>query len=112
MPATVPRVFTADNGSSKPNAFESELAAQPKALCKNELKKQIQKQARKKMIRQWQNGHCDRMRLAKDYAASMGIRLISVLADLEEKKTNPTKKAIKRMKDERTLARWGPEPED
>ena len=112
MPATVPRVFTANNGSPKLNAFESSLAAQPKAVFKSEIKKKIAKEARKKMIRQWQRGCCDRMRLAKDYAASSGVSLISVLADLEEKKTNPTKKAIKRMKDERTLARWGPEPED
>lgn len=112
MPATIPRAFTADNGSQKPNAFESELAAQPKALCKNELKKQIAKQARKKMIRQWQNGCCDRMYLAKRYASSSGLALISVLADLEEKKTNPTKKAIKKLKDELTLARWGADPEE
>jgi hypothetical protein len=112
MPATVPRVFTANNGSSKLNAFESELAAQPKAVCKSELKKKISKEARKKMIRQWQRGCCDRMSLAKRYAASSGIRLISVLADLEEKKTNETKKAIKKLKDELTLARWGADSED
>jgi hypothetical protein len=38
--------------------------------------------------------------------------LISVLADLEEKKTNETKKAIKKLKDELTLARWGADSED
>ena len=112
MLAIAPRVFTADNGSSKPNAFESSLAAQPKALCKHELKKQIDKQARKKMIRQWQNGSCDRMSLAKRFASSSGLPLISVLADLEEKKTNKTKKAIKKLKDELTLARWGPDPQE
>ena len=124
MPATVPRAFsTANNGSDKPNGFETALAQEDAAALKLHHKKQIAKQQRKRMIAQWRRGNCDRTAMANRLSKITGALPIEILSDLDFKtktdeskedikRINQTKKEIKRMADKMVLDRFGPEPEE
>jgi len=86
--------------------FEARLAAEDKNREKAERKELYKKKILKQSISQYRRG-LDRISMGKRYSEMMGVPLINVLAELEGPKSNSTKNAIKKMRDDLVLTRFG-----
>lgn len=87
-------------------AFEARLAAEDKSLEKAERKGLYANKILKLSISEYRR-NLDRISLGKAYANKMSVSLISVLAELDGQGGNKTKTAIRKMRDERVLAKFG-----
>ena len=75
-----------------PNRLEAQRAADAsKKISEKEARKDRDFKAK---IDHYRRSTCHRMRMAKDYADLYSVSLISVLAEMDSKKTNPVKKTI------------------
>ena len=85
------------------NAFENAL--RETAAEKIELKSEAEKLRLKRRIATYRRS-LDRICMAKTLAASSNLRLIDVLADMDAKNGNKTKRAIKQLRDEMMYAKF------
>ena len=89
-----------------PNAFENELTANPNVAYKEELKAVRNDALRKRQISSWRAGNLDRMTMARLIAKS-DKDVKNVLAELSEKRSNPTKLLVKKLREHLIKQRFG-----
>tara|TARA_Y100001980_G_C14236548_1_gene86876 strand:+ start:147 stop:503 length:357 start_codon:yes stop_codon:yes gene_type:complete len=79
-----------------PNRLEVQRAAEAsKKIAEKEARKDREIKAK---IAYYRRNTCHRMRMAKDYADLHSVSLISVLAEMDTKKSNPVKRTIAKMR--------------
>lgn len=88
------------------NDFEAALKTESNVVAMSEEKLAREKTLLKKRIATYRR-QFDRIALGKRLAERDGVSLISVLAELEGSKSNPTKRAIKKMRDALVFDKFG-----
>tara|TARA_X000001036_G_scaffold11660_1_gene10165 strand:- start:723 stop:1082 length:360 start_codon:yes stop_codon:yes gene_type:complete len=88
-----------------PNRLEIQRADDAsKKITEKEARKDRDFKAR---IDHYRRNTCHRIRMAKDYADLYSVSLISVLAEMDSKNTNPVKKTISKMRKRMVARKFG-----
>ena len=106
IPAMLLTIMDDTRVGDKPHlaAFEARLMAD--AADKNDAKAAQEKMRLKKRIAAYRR-NLDRVCMARTYAGKMGIPLIDVFAEMDDSKSNPTKRAIKKLRDRLVFEKFG-----